>query len=445
MQRAISDARIGMIWSRDLSQNSSIVENPATGPAVAAAQHSSEPITADQTVFAVLSALAFCHFLNDVMQSLLPAIYPMLKTNYALSFAQIGFLTFTFQGTASLLQPVVGIVTDKRPQPYALFCGMGFTLVGLLLLANASHYWLLLVAASLVGMGSSIFHPDASRVARMASGGRHGLAQSLFQVGGNIGTSIGPLLAAFIVLPHGQSSLAWFSLAALIGMIVLWNVGGWYKRNHLAVAKRARAQGAAPDLPRSRVLGTLVVLGMLVFSKYIYLASLTSYYIFYLIHKFGVDVQTGQILLFVFLGSVAIGTIVGGPLGDRFGRKYVIWVSILGVLPFTLLLPHMGLVGTVILTVPIGLILASAFPAIIVYAQELLPGRVGLVAGIFFGFAFGMGGVGAAGLGILADSKGIEFVYSICSYLPAIGLLTVFLPNIEGSRKRTAKAAIRFA
>ncbi|WP_311028019.1 MFS transporter [Mesorhizobium koreense] len=397
--------------------------------------------SADQTVFAILAALSFSHFLNDMMQSLLPAIYPMLKTNYALSFTQVGFLTLTFQGTASLFQPVVGIVTDKRPQPYALFCGMGFTLVGLLLLSNASHYGVLIVAASLVGMGSAIFHPDASRVARMASGGRLGLAQSLFQVGGNFGSAIGPLLAAFIVLPFGQSSLAWFSLAALTAMAVLWNVGGWYKRNHLAVAKRAKSYGAPPALPHARVVATLIILGMLVFSKYIYLASLSSYYTFYLIHKFGVSVQTSQILLFVFLGAVAAGTVIGGPLGDRFGRKYVIWVSILGVLPFTLVLPHMGLVGTAILTVPIGLILASAFPAIIVYAQELLPSRVGMVAGIFFGFAFGMGGVGAAGLGIIADAKGIDFVYAMCSYLPAIGLLTVFLPNIEGPRKRLLKTA----
>ncbi|MDN5928985.1 MAG: MFS transporter [Hyphomicrobiales bacterium] len=395
----------------------------------------------DQTVFAILAALSFSHFLNDMMQSLLPAIYPMLKTNYALSFTQVGLLTLTFQGTASLFQPVVGIVTDKRPQPYALFCGMGFSLVGLLLLSNASHYGVLIVAASLVGMGSAIFHPDASRVARMASGGRLGLAQSLFQVGGNFGSAIGPLLAAFIVLPFGQSSLAWFSLAALTAMAVLWNVGGWYKRNHLAVAKRAKSYGTPPALPHARVVATLIILGMLVFSKYIYLASLSSYYTFYLIHKFGVSVQTSQILLFVFLGAVAAGTVIGGPLGDRFGRKYVIWVSILGVLPFTLVLPHMGLVGTAILTVPIGLILASAFPAIIVYAQELLPSRIGMVAGIFFGFAFGMGGVGAAGLGIVADAKGIDFVYAMCSYLPAIGLLTAFLPNIEGPRKRMLKTA----
>jgi FSR family fosmidomycin resistance protein-like MFS transporter len=405
-----------------------------------AGKTAAEKSGADQTVFAVLSALAFCHFLNDVMQSLLPAIYPLLKTNYALSFAQIGILTLTFQGTASLLQPIVGFVTDKRPQPYALFCGMGFTLVGLFFLAAASHYWILLVGASMVGMGSSIFHPDASRVARMASGGRLGLAQSVFQVGGNVGSSIGPLLAAFIVLPHGQISLAWFSLAALLGMVVLWNVGGWYKRNHTSVAKSSKIRSAPLDLPQSRIIGTLIVLGMLVFSKYIYLASITSYYIFYTVHKFHVSVQTGQVLLFVFLAAVAAGTIVGGPLGDRFGRKYVIWVSILGVLPFTLALPYCGLTATVILTIIIGMVLASAFPAIIVYAQELLPGRVGMIAGVFFGFAFGMGGIGAAGLGILADMKGIDFVYSICSYLPAIGLLTAFLPNIEGTYKRPGKA-----
>jgi MFS transporter, FSR family, fosmidomycin resistance protein len=399
-----------------------------------------EKTAADQTVFAVLSALAFCHFLNDVMQSLLPAIYPILKTNYALSFAQIGILTLTFQGTASLLQPIVGIVTDKKPQPYALFCGMGFTLLGILLFSTASHYWELLVGASLVGTGSSIFHPDASRVARMASGGRHGLAQSVFQVGGNLGQSIGPLLAAFIILPHGQASLSWFSLFALVGMIVLWNVGGWYKRNHLSVAKRTKARVASVDLSRARVVATLFVLGLLIFSKYIYLASITSYYIFYTVHKFHVSVQTGQVLLFVFLASVAAGTLIGGPLGDRFGRKYIIWASILGVLPFTLALPYASLLGTALLTVCIGVILASAFPAIIVYAQELLPGRVGLIAGIFFGFAFGMGGIGAAGLGWLADLKGIDFVYSACSYLPAIGLLTVFLPNIEGPQPKMRKA-----
>jgi MFS transporter, FSR family, fosmidomycin resistance protein len=382
------------------------------------------------TALTVLFAVSFCHFLNDLIQSLLPAIYPLLKTQYALDFGQIGLLTFTFQVTASLLQPLVGAYTDRRPLPYSLPIGMSFTLCGLLLLALASSFSLLLLAAALVGTGSSVFHPESSRIARLASGGRHGFAQSVFQVGGNAGSAVGPLLAAFIVMPFGQRSIAWFSLAALLGIVLLARVGGWYHRHMLA---RTHVSPATPAhaLPSRRVWLAVAVLLMLIFSKYFYLASLFSYYTFYLIDHFGVSVQSAQLHLFLFLGAVALGTLVGGPVGDRVGRKYVIWVSILGVLPFTLLLPHANLFWTSVLSVIIGLILSSAFSAILVYAQELLPGRVGMIAGLFFGFAFGMGGLGAALLGQLADAKSIEFVYKVCAYLPAIGLLTVFLPNLH--------------
>jgi len=382
------------------------------------------------TVLTVLGAVSFCHFLNDLIQSLLPAIYPVLKTQYSLDFGQIGLLTFTFQITASLLQPLVGAYTDRRPLPYSLPIGMGFTLCGLLLLALASNFALLLLAAALVGTGSSVFHPESSRVARLASGGRHGFAQSVFQVGGNAGSAVGPLLAAFIVLPFGQRSIAWFSLAALLGIVLLTRVGGWYRRHALA-----RAQAGYPmhahALSSRRVWIAIAVLLALIFSKYFYLASLYSYYTFYLIDHFGVSVQSAQLHLFFFLGAVALGTLVGGPVGDRIGRKYVIWVSILGVLPFSLLLPYVDLFWTSVLSVAIGLILSSAFSAILVYAQELLPGKVGMIAGLFFGFAFGMGGIAAAILGHVADATSIEFVYKICSYLPAIGLLTVFLPNLH--------------
>jgi len=394
-----------------------------------------EQANANNTVFAVIAAISFCHLLNDMMQSMLSAIYPMLKENYGLNFGQIGLLTFTYQVTASLLQPLVGNYTDKRPQPYSLAFGMGFTLVGLVLLAFAHQFWVLLLAAGLVGVGSSVFHPESSRVARMASGGRHGLAQSLFQVGGNFGSAIGPLLAAFIVVPHGQTSVAMFSGAALVAMVILWKIGGWYSHHMANRSKRANVR-VHVELPRSKVMLALAVLGILVFSKYVYMSSLSSYYTFYLIHKFGLTIQDSQLLLFVFLGAVAAGTIIGGPIGDRFGRKYVIWGSILGVLPFTLALPYANLMWTAILTVVIGLILASAFSAIIVFAQELVPGRVGTIAGLFFGFAFGIGGTGAAVLGSVADAKGIDFVYHFCSFLPVLGLLTVFLPNIEGSRAK---------
>jgi MFS transporter, FSR family, fosmidomycin resistance protein len=419
-----------------MTRVSRIMEPPVTDTVATA-----ERTAANNTAFAIIAALSFCHLLNDMMQSLISAIYPMLKTNYGLDFGQIGLLTFTFQFTASLLQPLIGIYTDKRPLPYSLSLGMGFTLVGLILLGAAQHYWLLIIASAMVGMGSSVFHPESSRVARMASGGRLGLAQSIFQVGGNFGSALGPLLAAFIVLPRGQSSVAWFSLAALVAMIILWQVGNWYRAHGARRAKQQNIAAATVTLPRNKVLLALVVLGVLVFSKYVYMASLSSYYTFYLIHKFDLSVRDSQLLLFVFLGAVAAGTIIGGPIGDRFGRKYVIWGSILGVLPFTLAMPYANLEWTIALTAIIGLILASAFSAIIVFAQELVPGKVGLIAGLFFGFAFGIGGIGAAVLGEVADIKGIDFVYNLCSYLPALGLLTVFLPNIEGPKRKALKPA----
>jgi len=394
-----------------------------SAPAIRAARVGGE------TALGILAAISFCHLLNDMMQSLLPALYPMIKSSYALSFAQIGLLTFTFQFTASLLQPLVGAMADKTPRPYSLAIGMGFTLLGLLLLAYAASYQLLLVAAALIGTGSSVFHPESSRVARMASGGKHGLAQSVFQVGGNLGTSAGPLLAAFVVLPHGQSSVAWFSLAALLGILLLINVGHWYKAH--GVSRLARAAGTGRAAPRRHVAVALVVLMMLVFSKYVYLASISSYFTFYLIEHFHLPVRSSQLHLFVFLASAAIGGMIGGPLGDRFGSKYIIWASILGVLPFTLLLPHANLFWTGVLTVPIGLILASAFPAIVVYARDLLPGRTGTVAGLFFGLAFGMGSIGAAVLGRLADHVGIDTIYQICAFLPLIGLLAAFLPDLH--------------
>jgi FSR family fosmidomycin resistance protein-like MFS transporter len=398
--------------------------------------------SADKTAFVILAAISFCHLLNDMMQSLLPAIYPILKSNYNLDFGQIGVITFTWQITASLLQPIIGSVIDRRPKPYSLAVGMGFTLMGLVLLSVAGNFGVLLLAAALVGTGSAVFHPESSRVARMASGGRHGLAQSVFQVGGNAGSAIGPLLAAFIVLRYGQTSVAWFALAALLGIFLLTHVGHWYKLHGLAriKARASRAPGEV-ELPRGRVAVTIAVLIALIFSKFFYMASMTSYYTFYLIHGFGVSVHTAQIHLFVFLAAVAVGTVAGGPIGDRFGRKAVIWASILGVLPFTLALPYANLFWTGVLSVPIGVILASAFPAIVVYAQELLPKRVGAVAGLFFGLAFGLGGIGAAVLGELADATSIDFVFHICAFLPAIGLLAAFLPHLETeSRRRRAQA-----
>ncbi|HEV3287051.1 MAG TPA: MFS transporter [Steroidobacteraceae bacterium] len=389
------------------------------------------------TAIGILAAISFCHLLNDMMQSLLPALYPMLKGSYRLSFGQIGLLTFTFQITASLLQPLIGAFADKTPRPYSLAAGMGFTLAGLVLLGFADSYALLLCAAALIGTGSSVFHPESSRVARMASGGRHGLAQSVFQVGGNLGSAAGPLLAAFIVLPHGQSSVAWFSVVALFAMLVLVNVGHWYKSH--GIPRLARATGAPRLAPPGHVARGISVLLALVFSKYFYLASITSYYTFYLIDQFHVSVRSSQLHLFLFLASAAVGGMFGGPLGDRLGSKYIIWVSILGVLPFTLLLPYANLFWTSVLTIPIGLIIASAFPAIVVYAQDLLPGRTGMVAGLFFGFAFGMGSVGAAVLGRLADHVGIAFVYQICAFLPLIGLLAGFLPDVHKYRPQHAR------
>ncbi len=380
-----------------------------------------------------------------MMQSLLPAIYPILKSNYGLDFGQIGMLTFTFQFTASLLQPIIGFYIDRKPKPYSLAIGMTFTLVGLVLLSMAGSYVVLLLAAALVGTGSSVFHPESSRVARMASGGQHGLAQSLFQVGGNAGSAMGPLLAAFIVLRYGQSSVAWFSIAAMLGILLLVNVGHWYKVHGLARIKQRTAKDEAhAALSRGRVMLAVAVLIALVFSKFFYMASMTSYYTFYLISRFHISVQSAQIHLFVFLAAVAVGTIAGGPIGDRVGRKAVIWTSILGVLPFTLLLPYANLFWTGVLTVPIGIVLASAFPAIVVYAQELMPSKVGTVAGLFFGFAFGLGGIGAAVLGELADVTSITFVYHVCSFLPVVGLLASFLPNVEteSRRRRTQSVAV---
>ncbi len=390
---------------------------------------------AGKTTFLVILAVSFCHMLNDLMQSLLTAIYPILKTNYGLDFGQIGFLSFTFQCTASLLQPFIGISTDKRPLPYSISAGMGCTLLGLIVLAFAQNYALLLAGSALVGLGSAVFHPESSRVARLASGGRHGLAQSLFQVGGNFGTSLGPLLAAFIVLPHGQTSVAWFAIAALLGMTILWRVGTWYANHRAEIAKRPSPSRELP-FPKRAVIIALVALAILTFSKNIYMASFGNYYTFYLIHKFDVSIQDSQFLLFVFLGAAAAGTILGGPIGDRFGAKFVIWLSILGVLPFTLALPYLDLTWTVIFSVIIGLIFSSAFPAIVVFAQELVPGRVGTIAGIFFGFAFGIGGIAAAALGALADVTGIEYVFLICSFLPLLGLLTVLLPKMKDPQRQ---------
>ena len=388
---------------------------------------------AAKAVFPILAAISLCHLLNDLVQSLIPAVYPMLKDSFHLDFGQIGLITLTFQVTASLLQPVVGLYTDRYPKPYSLPVGMTFTLIGLLLLSIAPTFYTILIAAALVGMGSAVFHPESSRVARMASGGQHGFAQSLFQVGGNAGSSIGPLLAAFIVMPYGQSSIAWFSVVALAGIALLTYIGTWYK-NHALSKVHPKHSSAHPQISNRRVAISIGVLVALVFSKYFYLASLTSYFTFYLIQKFHVSVQAAQLHLFLFLGAVAAGTMIGGPVGDRIGRKYVIWCSILGVLPFSLLLPHANLFWTGVLSVIIGVILASAFSAILVYAQELVPGKVGMVSGLFFGLAFGMGGIGAAVLGKLADMTSINFVYQVCAFLPAIGLLTAFLPNIEKSK-----------
>ena len=395
------------------------------------------------TRFKVLGAISFSHFLNDMIQSLILAIYPLLKNDFKLSFAQIGLITLTFQLTASVLQPFIGMYTDRHPQPRALSIGMSFTLIGLLLLSIAPNYGTVIIAAALVGSGSSIFHPESSRVARLASGGQHGLAQSIFQVGGNAGSSVGPLLAAWIIIPYGRTSVAWFSLAALVAIIVLWRIGDWYLRQHALPSGKSVLHAAREQLSpvTSKVAWSIGILVALVFSKYFYLASLSSYYTFYLISKFHLSIQSAQLHLFGFLFAIALGTLVGGPVGDRIGRKRVIWVSILGVAPFTLVLPYADAAWTSVLVFIIGLTIASAFSAILVFAQELLPGRVGTVSGLFFGLAFGVGGIGAALLGKLADVRGIEYVYNVCSFLPLIGLLTAFLPDLRGRHAHARPSA----
>jgi FSR family fosmidomycin resistance protein-like MFS transporter len=397
-----------------------------------------QPLTGGgQMAVGILLAVSVSHMLNDLMQSIIPAIYPILKVNFALSFSEIGLIQLAFQLTASILQPVVGLYTDRRPYPFSLVIGMGFTLVGLLVLASASSYALLLVAVSLIGMGSSIFHPEASRVARMASGGRHGAAQSVFQVGGNLGQAIGPLLAALVVITRGQASIAWFSLVALAGMLLLGQVGRWYRERQRA--PKSAASALPPAFPRALVRRAVAVLVVLTFSKNVYTASLSSYYTFYLIDAFGVSVRSAQIYLFAYLAAVAAGTILGGPLGDRFGRMAVLWISILGPLPFVLALPYVSLGWTCAFTIIIGLLMSSAFPAILVYAQELLPGKVGLVSGVFFGLAFGLAGIGAAVLGAVADHTSIRLVYQISALLPLAGLLVLALPDLRQARHQAAR------
>jgi FSR family fosmidomycin resistance protein-like MFS transporter len=384
-----------------------------------------------ETVYPILFAISLSHLLNDLIQSVIPAVYPMLKSNYALSFTQIGIITLVFQLTASILQPFVGLYTDKNPTPRSLAVGMLFSLAGLICISFASNFIYILLSVSLIGMGSSIFHPEASRVAHLASGGKKGLAQSIFQVGGTAGGAIGPLLVALIVIPLGQQYIGVFGVLAIVAVMILTYVGNWYQI-HLKPKTQTTSVGASKsDLSKSKVIFALVILLILIFSKYFYMASMTSYFTFYLINKFHVSVQESQIYLFIFLASVAAGTILGGPLGDRYGRKLIIWVSILGAAPFTLLLPHVGLGLTIVLAIIIGLIISSAFSAILVYATELIPGKVGMIAGLFFGFAFGMGGIGSAVLGWLADRTSIEYVFNICAYLPLIGIVTGLLPNIS--------------
>ncbi|ATP56694.1 MFS transporter [Pedobacter ginsengisoli] len=393
---------------------------------------------AQQTIFSILFTISFTHLLNDMLQAVIPAVYPVMKAKFHLTFTQIGLITFTYQLTASILQPFVGFYTDKRPRPYSLAVAMGFTLLGLVAVSLASSFINILLAVSLIGVGSSIFHPESSRVAHLASGGKKGLAQSIFQLGGNAGSAIGPLLAAIIVVPYGQFYIIWFSLAAILGILILSRVAKWYQEQLAikALNKNIVKEEIHHHLSKNRVVLSLGILLVLIFSKYFYMASMTSYYTFYLMDKFNVSVQQSQIYLFAFLGAVAAGTLIGGPLGDRFGRKYIIWISILGAAPFTLLLPYVSLFWTGALSVLIGLIISSAFSAILVYATELVPGKVGMIAGLFFGFAFGMGGLGSAILGKLADQTSIEYVFKICAFLPLIGIFTGFLPNIEGSKKR---------
>ncbi|HEY2649692.1 MAG TPA: MFS transporter [Puia sp.] len=401
-------------------------------------QNKSYP-TITGTVYPILFMISISHLLNDSIQSLIPSVYPIVKVNYNLNFSQIGLITLTFQLAASLLQPLVGLYTDHRPKPFSLVAGMGFSLIGLILMSRAGNFHFLLFSVALIGIGSSIFHPEASKVAYMASGGKRGLAQSIFQVGGNAGSSLGPLLAAIIIVPLGQSIIGWFAVLPLTAMVILIFVGRWYQSHLNSLKLKTKTRDThLPAFSKTRIFSSILILIVLIFSKYFYLASMVSYLTFYMIEKFKVSVQHAQIFLFIFTFSVAAGTLLGGPLGDRFGRKYVIWFSILGVAPFTLLLPHVNLFWTAVLTVPIGVILASAFSAILVYAQELLPGKVGMISGLFFGFAFGMGGLGSALLGILADHRGIIYVYQVCAFLPLIGLLTGFLPNIGGRKQPTA-------
>ncbi|RFS23914.1 MFS transporter [Chitinophaga silvatica] len=390
---------------------------------------------ARQTILSILLALSFTHFLNDMLQSLIPAMYPVLKDSLKLNFTQVGLITFTFQMSASVLQPLVGLYTDKKPKAFSLAVGMSFTLIGLVSLSMSHNFYMVLVSVALVGIGSAVFHPEASRLAYMASGGKHGMAQSLFQVGGNAGSSLGPLLAAMIIVPFGQFNVIWFTLAALVAIIVMINIGKWYQNNtHLIKPKQVKLI-AENNLSNSQVLFSLGILLVLIFSKYFYMASMTSYYTFYLIDRFHISVQSAQVYLFIFLFAVAAGTFIGGPVGDKIGRKYVIWISILGVAPFSLLLPHVNLFWTAVMSVFIGVILSSAFSAILVYAQELVPGKVGMIAGLFFGLAFGMAGVGSALLGKLADNTSIAYVYDVCAYLPLIGILTGLLPNLEKHKK----------
>jgi MFS transporter, FSR family, fosmidomycin resistance protein len=390
---------------------------------------------AGKTIFSILLSISLSHLLNDTIQSLIPSIYPVVKDSFHLNFSQIGIITLIFQLTASLFQPVVGLYTDRKPQPYSLAIGMLFTLTGLILLSQARNYPLLLVSVAVIGTGSSIFHPEASKVAYMASGGRRGLAQSIFQVGGNLGGSLGPILAALIIVPFGQPSIIWFSVLAMIAIAVLLSVGRWYTHHMDRMRKKAAAITQGHGLSKSKVAWSVLILLVLIFSKYFYMASITSYFTFYLMHKFSVSIQTSQVHLFMFLFAVATGTLLGGPIGDRVGRKYVIWFSILGVAPFTLLMPYANLFWTTVLSIIIGVILASAFSAILVYAQELIPGKIGMISGLFFGFAFGMGGLGSALLGMLADKTSIDYVYHVCAFLPLIGMITVFLPDIGTKRK----------
>jgi FSR family fosmidomycin resistance protein-like MFS transporter len=408
-----------------------VSEETATAPVIVqdAAPGFAAKAAAAGPAYVVLAGISFSHFLNDTMQSLIASVYPILKDAYVLDYGQIGMITLAFQFTASLLQPVVGHFTDKKAQPFSLAIGMGFTFFGLLLLSVAARYPVILIAASLVGLGSAVFHPESARIARLASGGRYGFAQSVFQLGGSFGTSMGPVLAALIVVPFGQPSIAWFSSIAFLAIVILWRIGVWYRPQ--IVTKKSAVVERHPDHPDpQRVKIALAVLVALLFSKQLYVSSLSSYYIFYLIEKFQISTQAAQLYLFIFLASNAAGAFFGGPLGDRYGRKYVLWFSVLGALPFTLALPYAGLVGSAVLTVFIGLILSSATSSIIVFAQELMPHRFGMISGVFFGVAFGIGGLGAAVLGRLADHTGIDFVYHLCAFLPALGLLAVFLPKM---------------